>query len=107
MIGCRYGQFSGLTESIVADQRTMIVGGNELFELIVHLYGPIKARVGFVPIQYAQVVHHVTAADNEHTFFTQGFDLTGELVVILRSFGVIDALLEHGYVGIRIHAAHY
>lgn len=60
-------------ELFVPDQRIIISVSDMFFEQVVHVDGPVETESGlpeFIPGNHSQVVHHVTASNDQYSFFS-------------------------------------
>src|SRR5690606_14559597 len=71
MFGSWYGQIELYTLITVVDQRLVVAVHNMFFHGFVCLFRPIKSianGVEMLPGYFSQVMHVVSATDNQHTF---------------------------------------
>ncbi len=103
MFSRRDGHFYRLSQVLIVDQLLVPVFADQFFKYSICFQGPVKS-LGFTrPVDGPQVVNHVAAPDNQHTFVTQWGKFPGNIVLILSILIIIETHLNYRYRSVRIH----
>ena len=85
MFRCRYGKFHCSAQFLVFTQAVMLFFGDEFAHQLLRFDGPVEAKTGLIqliPGHHPQVMHHIAAAHDQHAFFAQRGQFSGQLVVV-------------------------
>ena len=75
--------------------------GHRLASCGIESMRPVEPLIGETPVETVEVVHDISAAQDQHSPAAQRHQLGGEAEVVLEGFPGIDGQLHDGDVGIR------
>src|SRR3954466_15417368 len=106
MVRRRNREFCGRPEIFPVDKRSVVSIGDMPLENGVHFMRPVVTVTGLVDpveVNHAQVVDHISAADDEIAFTAQRLELLPEVVMVSARLGIIDAELDDGNIGLGVY----